>query len=111
LPPDPQEDVIEAVGVVQLLGTVGDHHCQPRGWGVGLPTLRRFFPIGSFYGPFRLGLLSVLSRLRSGGTGLSARCRNFSPFTGNAKLSGTGVQVRSLSSSSTSRASTVRSGP
>jgi hypothetical protein len=67
--------------------------CQPRGWGVGLPTLRRFFLIGSFYGPFRLGLLSVLSRLRSGGTDLSPRCRNFGPFTGNAKLSGTGVQV------------------
>jgi hypothetical protein len=59
---------MEAVGVVQLLGNVGEHHGQARGWSVGLPPLRRFIPIRSRYRPFSPGLLSVLPRLQPSGT-------------------------------------------
>jgi len=58
-----------------------------------LPPLRRFFPIGSCYGPGRLGLVSILSRLRPGGTGLSLRCTNVSSSIGNPKLGSAGVQA------------------
>jgi hypothetical protein len=50
------------------------------------------FPVGIRCDPFRLGLLSVLSRPRPCGTGLSPRCRVSSFFSGNAKFGGTGVQ-------------------
>jgi hypothetical protein len=58
-----------------------------------LPPLRRFIPIGSCYRPFRLRLVSVLSRLRPSGTGLGPLCRRSRIFSWNAKLGGAGVQV------------------
>jgi len=57
-----------------------------------LPPLHRFFPIGSCYGPFRSGLVSILSGLRLCGTGLSQRCRYVSSSIGKAKLCSAGVQ-------------------
>src|SRR5215212_7860157 len=90
---DPQEDVIQAVGVVQLLGNVGEHHREARGWSVGLPPLCRFIPIGSCYRPFRPCLVSVLSRLRQSGTGLGPLGRRSSLLSGTAKLRGASVQL------------------
>jgi hypothetical protein len=58
-----------------------------------LPPLRRFFPIGSGYGPFRPGLVSVVSRVRPCGTGLSPPSRNVSPFIGDGKPGGASVEV------------------
>jgi hypothetical protein len=58
-----------------------------------LPPLRRFVPIGSCYRPLRPRLVSVVSRLRPCGTGLSPPRRTFSSFVGSAKLRGAAVQV------------------
>jgi hypothetical protein len=58
-----------------------------------LPPLRRFFPIGSSYDPFRPGLVSVLSRMGLCHKGFALRCRNVSPFIGNAKLHGASVEA------------------
>jgi hypothetical protein len=58
-----------------------------------LPPLCRFIPIGSCYRPFRLRLVSVLSRLRPSGAGLGPLCRRFRLFGGNAKLRGACVHM------------------
>jgi hypothetical protein len=58
-----------------------------------LPPLPRFIPIDSCYRPFRLRLVSVLSRLRQSGTGLGPLCRRSRFFSGTAKLPGAGVHV------------------
>ena len=91
---DPRKDVIEAVGVVKLLGNVGEHHREARGWSVGLPPLRRFIPIGSCLRPFRQRLVSVLSRLRPASPGLGPLCRRSRILGGNAKLPDARVQLR-----------------
>ena len=90
---DLHEHVIEAVGVVKLLGNVGEHHREARRWGVGLPPLPRFLSIGSCYRLFRPRLVSVLSRLRPSGMGLGPLCRRSRLLSGTAKLRGAGVQL------------------
>jgi len=72
---------------------VGEHHREARRWSLGLPPLRRFLPIGSCYGPFRPGVVSVLSRLRPSGTGLGPLCRRSRLLSGTGKLRGASVQL------------------
>jgi hypothetical protein len=90
---DSRKDVIEAVGVVELLGNLGERHRQAGGWSVGLSPLRRFIPIGSRCGQFSPRVVSALPRPRPFGTGLSPRRSSLSPFSGNAKLRSPGVQL------------------
>ena len=57
-----------------------------------MPPLHRLITIGSCYGPGRLGLVSILSRLRPGGTGPSPRRRNVSSSIGKPKLRSAAVK-------------------
>ncbi|MGH3337319.1 MAG: hypothetical protein ACRDPL_00620 [Propionibacteriaceae bacterium] len=66
---------------------------EARGWSVDLPPLCRFIPLGSCCCPFRLGLVSVLSRLRPSGTGLGPLWRRSRLLSGTAKLGGAGVRA------------------
>src|SRR4051794_3661196 len=84
---DSQEDIVVTVRVEQLLGKVGEHRGEARGWSVGLPALARVISSGTCDLPFRPRLFPVLSRHRPSGSVLD---RLLSSSSGHAERRGPG---------------------